>query len=56
VEDDLDTPADRPRIAEELAAELRDVARWLDLPAVGVASRGNLAKDLLACGLDTLPT
>ena len=35
VEDDLDTPMDRPRIAEELFAELASMASWLDLDARG---------------------
>lgn len=48
VEDDLDTPADRPPIAEQLAAELADMARWLDLDGVVAAAKGNLAKDLLS--------
>lgn len=55
VEDDLDTPAERPRIAEELAAELSDMARWLGLGAVAATGRGRLAKDLLAAGVHVLP-
>jgi uncharacterized protein YcaQ len=48
VEDDLDTPGDRPAIAEQLAAELGEMAGWLGLSGgVVAAARGNLAKDLL---------
>jgi uncharacterized protein YcaQ len=48
VEDDLDTPLDRPAIAEQLAGELAEMAGWLDLGSgVVAAARGNLAKDLL---------
>jgi uncharacterized protein YcaQ len=49
IEDDLDNPDDRPRVAEELAAELGLMASWLGLDGgVVAAARGNLAKDLLA--------
>ncbi len=54
VEDDLDNPADRPEVAERLAAELGEMARWLALTAVAVRRRGNLARDLLATGFDEL--
>lgn len=54
VEDDLDTPADRPRIAEELAAELGDMARWLGLDTIGATGRGSLAKDLIVAGVQPL--
>lgn len=54
VEGDLDTPADRPRIAEELAAELSDMARWLGLPTVGTTARGGLAKDLIAADVQVV--
>jgi uncharacterized protein YcaQ len=37
---------DRDRVAAELAAELRVTARWLDLDAVVVADRGDLAAEL----------
>jgi uncharacterized protein len=48
VEDDLDNPLDRPAIAEQLAAELGEMAGWLGLRSgVVAAARGNLAKDLL---------
>ena len=48
VEDDLDNPVDRPAIAEQLAAELAEMAGWLGLEGgVVAAARGNLAKDLL---------
>ena len=48
VEDDLDNPIDRPAIAEQLAAELAEMAGWLGLDdGVVAAARGNLAKDLL---------
>jgi uncharacterized protein YcaQ len=49
IEDDLDTPADRPAVAEQLTAELAAMAGWLDLDGVVAAARGNLAKDLLSC-------
>jgi uncharacterized protein YcaQ len=49
-EDDLDSPADRPAVAGPLAAELADLARWLELGAVGVVARGNLATDVRAAG------
>jgi len=55
VEDDLDNPLDRPRIAEELAAELGDMARWLGLPTVVTTGRGALAKDLMGAGVDIAP-
>ena len=49
VEDDLDNPLDRPAIAEQLAAELTEMARWLGLEGgIVAAAQGNLAKDLLA--------
>jgi len=49
VEDDLDNPLDRPAVAEELAAELAEMAGWLGLDGgVVAAARGNLAKDLLS--------
>jgi uncharacterized protein YcaQ len=54
VEPDLDNPHDRPRIAEELLAELREMARWLTLDVVGVTGRGALAKDLLAAGAEAI--
>ena len=48
IEDDLDNPIDRPAIAEQLAAELAEMAAWLGLDGgVVAAARGNLAKDLL---------
>jgi uncharacterized protein len=48
VEDDLDNPVDRPAVAEQLAAELAEMAGWLGLDnGVVAAARGNLAKDLL---------
>jgi uncharacterized protein YcaQ len=48
IEDDLDNPVDRPHVAEQLALELGEMARWLDLDnGVVAAARGNLAKDLL---------
>ena len=37
---------DRDRVAAELAAELKVTARWLDLDAVVVADRGDLAAEL----------
>jgi uncharacterized protein len=37
---------DRPRVAVELAAELRRVASWLRLDAVAIADRGDLAEAL----------
>jgi uncharacterized protein YcaQ len=40
--------ADEPVVAAELAAELKDVAQWLQLDAVEVAPRGNLAAALSA--------
>lgn len=46
VEPDLDNALDRPVIAEALALELHDMARWLGLGAVGVTDRGSLAADL----------
>ena len=49
VEDDLDNPLDRPAVAEQLAAELAEMAGWLGLDGgVVAAARGNLAKDLLS--------
>lgn len=54
VEDDLDNPLDRPHVAEQLVAELRDMARWLELPAVGAVARGTLAREVLAAGVDEL--
>ena len=54
VEDDLDNPADRPRIAEELFAELSDMARWLGLDSVGAVPRGTLAKDLIVAGAEVI--
>jgi uncharacterized protein len=48
VEADLDNSIDRPAIAEQLAAELAEMAGWLGLSTgVAAAARGNLAKDLL---------
>jgi len=55
VEDDLDTPADRPHIAESLADELNDMARWLNLARVGTTGRGGLAEDLVVAGVERLP-
>jgi uncharacterized protein YcaQ len=52
VEDDLDTPMDRPHIAEELFAELASMASWLDLDAVVAVDRGRLAKDLVVAGAE----
>lgn len=37
-----------PETAVELAAELRDLARWLDLDDIAVADRGDLAPALIA--------
>jgi uncharacterized protein YcaQ len=55
IEDDLDNPLDRPRVAEQLAAELALMASWLGLDGgVAAAARGNLAKDLLA-GPNVMP-
>ena len=52
VEDDLDTPMDRPHIAEELFAELASMASWLDLDGVVAVDRGRLAKDLVVAGAE----
>ena len=52
VEDDLDTPMDRPHIAEELFAELTSMASWLELPGVVAVNRGRLAKDLIVAGAE----
>ena len=52
VEDDLDTPMDRPHIAEELFAELTSMASWLQLDGVGAVNRGRLAKDLIVAGAE----
>lgn len=46
LEPDLDNPHDRPEIAEQLVAELRDLATWLGLDTVGAVDRGNLARTL----------
>ena len=54
VEGDLDTPADRPPIAEALAVELGEMARWLGLGAVAATARGNLAKDLIDAGVEAI--
>ena len=54
VEDDLDNAVDRSRIAEELLAELTDMARWLGLETVGAVARGTLAKDLIAAGAEVI--
>ena len=40
--------AERPIVAEALAAELRTMARWLDLDDVSVERRGDLARALAA--------
>jgi uncharacterized protein len=37
---------DATQVAESLAAELRLLARWLDLETIKVANKGNLARDL----------
>ena len=39
---------DRPRVAAELAVELRATASWLDLPTVTVVGPGDLAGPLAA--------
>jgi uncharacterized protein len=52
VEDDLDTPMDRPHIAEQLFAELTSMAAWLDLDGVVAVERGRLAKDLVVAGAE----
>ena len=52
VEDDLDNPLDRPFVAEHLGDEVRDMARWLELPTIGIARRGTLAADLLRAGFE----
>jgi uncharacterized protein YcaQ len=54
IEPDLDNPHDRPEIAEQLAAELTDLARWLSLDTVGAAPRGNLAAPLHDAGAEPL--
>lgn len=54
IEPDLANPHDRPEIAEQLAAELRDVARWLELDTVGAVDRGDLARALHDHGLVNL--
>lgn len=54
IEPDLDNPHDRPEIAEALAAELADVARWLQLERVGAADKGNLARTLHVIGVAKL--
>ena len=52
VEDDLDTPMDRPHMAEELFAELTSMASWLELSGVVAVNRGRLAKDLIVAGAE----
>jgi hypothetical protein len=42
---------ERPRVAAELADELRLMARWLQLDDVAVTGRGDLAADLAHAGL-----
>jgi len=54
VEADLDDPLERPRIAGELAVELKEMAHWLGLSGVGTTGRGNLAGDLVAAGVDAV--
>ena len=41
-------PAPAPEVAEELALELADMARWLGLDSVAVWPRGDLAPALAA--------
>src|SRR5690606_19185810 len=48
------TPA-FPRVVEELAAELVDLAHWLDLPGITVAPRGDLSP-ALSTVLPSTPT
>ena len=43
--------ADAPRVAAELAAELREMAGWLGLDGVVVGERGDLAAPLAAAML-----
>ena len=54
IEPDLDNPDDRPEVAAALAAELGDVARWLQLDQVGAVDKGNLARQLHDVGLAAL--
>ncbi|HWL43456.1 MAG TPA: crosslink repair DNA glycosylase YcaQ family protein [Ilumatobacter sp.] len=54
IEADLDNPHDRPEIAEQLAAELGDLARWLGLDTVGAVDKGNLARTLHTIGVTAL--
>jgi uncharacterized protein YcaQ len=42
-----------PKVARELAAELRLLAAWLELAAIEVAKRGNLSRPLQRALLDT---
>ncbi|HEV7653615.1 MAG TPA: winged helix-turn-helix domain-containing protein [Mycobacteriales bacterium] len=43
-----ETPSPAPEVAEELAVELADMARWLGLDSVAVRPRGDLAPALAA--------
>lgn len=51
IEPDLDNPHDRPEVAEQLLAELRDLARWLELDTIGAVDKGNLARTLHDLGV-----
>jgi hypothetical protein len=42
----IEPHADRARVAAELAAELREVATWLDLDDVSVAPNGDFSREL----------